>query len=155
MCATNDAKSPKSPLRRVSDADRAGQCARDAPVVWLGERRLLVAEQPAVAVGRVDDVHVAPLQRTRRRGERRLGELALVRVRVVVVRVAVILARAREGAGGAEREQAEQRRRELRHRRLRRWRRLEGGRARATPSSADALGTPALYSARPAMCTLR
>lgn len=119
MCVTNDAKSPKSPLHAARGSAKPLHAlqTRGAPVVRLGERRLLVAEQPAVAVRGVDDVHVAPLKRTRRWCKRRLRELALVDVRVVVV---VVAARAR--GRGEQRDEAEERAGERHGRRRQRWR---------------------------------
>ena len=67
---TNDAKSPKVPLRvfRYSVGvliEVLGR--RHAPVVRFWERCLLVAKKPPMAVGGVDNVEVAPDQWTRRR----------------------------------------------------------------------------------------
>ena len=104
MCVTNDAKSPKSPLAKLHrEQTRPWARLTTIPVVRLGLGKLLVAEQPAVAVGGGDDVHVSPLQRARRGREGHLGELALVHVRVA------LFAGARE-RGGAEREESEERR---------------------------------------------
>ena len=56
-----------------------------APVVGLRRGRLLVAQQPSVAVRGMDDIHVAPDERPRRWSEGRLREGApFVRVRVAV-----------------------------------------------------------------------
>lgn len=103
MCETNDAKSPKSPLAEMGVNLRAQSRLADVPVVRLRRGELLVAEQPAVAVSGVDDVHVPPLQRARRGREGHLGELALVHVRVA------LLPGARERRG-AEREESKERR---------------------------------------------
>lgn len=74
MWDTNDAKSPRSPLRAVayvSDPPRAYRKSEQrVPVVGLGPGRLLVSEKPAMAVRGVDDVEVAPLQRPSRWGQR-------------------------------------------------------------------------------------
>lgn len=59
----------------------------DAPVVGFRERRLLVPEQPPMAVRRMDDVDIAPDERSARWSEVRLG----IRASGVLVRVSVFV----------------------------------------------------------------
>ena len=61
-----------------------------------------MAQQPAVAVGGVDDVHIAPDERARRRGQFCGRELAFC-VRVVVV--VALFARARERDASEQRSE--------------------------------------------------
>ena len=63
------------------------------PIVRLRERRLLVSEEPTMAVSGVYDVHIAPNERPGRDGQLRLR----VRAPLVFVRVTVFFARTRAG----------------------------------------------------------
>lgn len=109
MCVTKDAKSPKSPLHTVPcyhpilPSPSPERRVAHSPVVRLRERRFLVPEQPAMAVGGVNDVHVAPDERPGRGRELGLRE----RAPLVFVRVTMFFAWARTGRerSKAEREQ--------------------------------------------------
>ena len=99
---------PRSNFQSLSHLFCTVRMYDDLPVVGFRERRLLVPKQPAMAVGGVDDVHVAPDEWPAGRGEGRLGVSAFCMVVVLVTVFNVVRARAgREGREGEREERGE------------------------------------------------